>query len=437
MYVTYKRNGLYQLILLVYIIVSLISITACQETEQTAAPQSWLFFEETQERKQILHAINVDGQEDKILLSVDYPILEPQRLYVSPDAHYLVIDNFDELILFNLAKSQEMKRIDIGIPTSEDFLTIKRDNIVAWSDINDKFAFLKEQEGPYADVVEFDLDTMQERTLVHEPYKLNSLAWTANDNKQVAFTFESCRVNVSPCPTEQTFWDVGLINTATPTNPVSLRVPEKLSLNNEWAINGFCNLIWSPDGQYVAFKSYCLSEGIQTVPEMFVANIDDGQVWQLTDFGDIDFSNHYLTYWSPDSEYLFIAYKRDYIFDDLQDGSGFIVYALNSSLAQPMAIHQIDFDFIRNLHWAPNGDFLVGSKNDRSFLAKVQGANIDIVVNNLPILSPNGIWQDDSYITTSDGRVIEIELSTGQITDLDVGSNVSMSLIGGYVVIKK
>jgi Tol biopolymer transport system component len=405
------------------------SLTEKELEGSSGEPPVWLFFEQQVDYLQTVYRLRLGGSTvAEPLLTID--LRKPENYYLSPDGRHAVLRADGILRVVDLISNQEVTRLESGPRLSMHFTTVEIDNDVVWSPKSDKFVFLVETWYLRTDIMMYDLNTGNLSQLTDNPSRINAPTWSP-DGEQLAFAvWESCGESLGYCSSKENYWNIAIINSDGSNYRLITDMTDFFLAANDWTINSLCRLQWSPDKAYIVFKSYCPAMTISTHDEIFVVKTDGSQTSQLTKFRHIDYSLAYSTVWSPDSNYLAIGYTRDYIFDDLLDSSGFLIFDADSFAKDPIKI-EVKGVSAYSLSWSPDRKYVIASLGpEHSFVGQFQGDQLTVITDALPRVSSAGYWAADGYVTQSQNRLIKVMLPSGEISELGIELEDGMTLIG-------
>jgi len=393
----------------------------------------WLLFEQETTSGSTVYRLDLSKEPLTLepIIQFDLPKIA-YRYVVSPNAKYIAVREEQVLKIFEVSTGLEIARLDAGrLPTNE-FATDKIDNELIWSPTGEQLAFLVEAQSLRRDIILYDLTTKQTVRLTNDVSRENALTWSP-DGKQIAFAvLESCDGLLDNCDLEYVNWQIGVVD----TDGLNYRVigDETILPKSSWQDSSLCHLSWSPDGTYLAFKSFCPSDGIPNFDELFVIATDGSQTVQLTQFGNVDYVNHYSVTWSSDKRYLIIGFAHDFIFDDANDLRGYQTFEVGT-WENPNEIFLSD-SRTEVSRWDNQEQYVIGSlaNYQYNFLAERQGNEIRTLFSNIPPISLNGVWTTSGYVTQAGENLVKIIPSTGQIINLSLHLETNMHLVGGRII---
>lgn len=389
----------------------------------------WLFFRQQVDYTETFYRLYLaDSTIVEPLLTID--LRKPENFYLSPGGQYAVLRADGALRVIDLESQREIANLESGPRPIMHFTTVEIDNDVAWSPKGDKFVFLVESWYLRTDIMMYDLNTGNLSQLTDNPSRINAPTWSP-DGEQLAFAvWESCGESLEYCSSKENYWNIAIINSDGSNYRLITDMTDFFPAANDWTINSLCRLQWSPDKAHIVFKNYCPAMNISTHDEIFVVKTDGSQTFQLTEFGHIDYSLTYSASWSPDGNYLLVAFFRDYIFDDLLDSSGFLIFDANSFVEEP-AVVEVEGLNAYDISWSPFRDYVIAAVNvEYSFLGQIQDGQVKMITNTLPRVSSAGYWVPDGYVTQSQNRLVKIMLPSGEMNDLGIELEDGMTLIG-------
>lgn len=311
-----------------------------------------------------------------------------------------------------------------------DFQSVIIDNDVAWSPTSEQFAFIFNSPGSRTDIMMFDLITEELTQLTNDTAQENALSWSP-DGKVLAYAvLESCGGSLVDCPLEQQFWDIATLDLQSGESNIITDMSTKLILDGGWTINSLCHLQWSPNQEYIAYKSHCPTNQIPIYDNIFIVAANGSQTWQLTEFFDIDYANNYSLKWTSDNRYLLVGFSRDYIFDDISDDRGVFIFDTKLFQEEPIIV-RIPQLRSSDINWSSSGNYFIGSLIDnKRIMGKVEGDQIKIIADNLPAISMAGYWSEGGYITQLNDMLVKITIPDGELLDLGYKVKAEMQLIG-------
>jgi Tol biopolymer transport system component len=427
---TANHKSLTRKMLILGILVNLLMACSPQTISNSDQPsEARLLFEKQVEEVKAIYSFNINKPEDEFS-----PLLEGYRhlswVSISPNGRYAVIRDGEVLRIVDLISGQEIIQLDAGAPSNMDFQSVKVDNDIVWSPTSEQFAYIYNSPSPRTDIMMFDLTTEKLRQLTNDDAQENALSWSP-DGKILAFAvLESCGVSLVDCPLEQQYWDVATLNLESEERDLITDMSDKLIPGGGWTVNSICHLQWSPNQEYIAFKSHCPANQIPVYDNIFVAATDGSQTWQLTEFLDIDYANNYSVKWASDNRNLIVGYSRDFIFDDLSDDRGFLIFDIESFGQEPTN-NQIPQLNVYDMNWSDSETYFIGSLTDnRRILGTVTDGWISIISDDLPEVSMAGYWSEDGYITQLNNTLVKVTIPNGELLDLGYEVEAGMQLIG-------
>ncbi len=410
-------------------------LVACRNEnmpEILAQPQEWLLFEQNSENGKGIFRFDLEQASDELTpLLNDYQHID--WIYLSPDGQHAAIRVQDKINVRDLISGKQLTQLSAGIPPSRDFWFVKTDNLVAWSPTGDKLAFIQFSEGPRTDILLFDVINNQLIFLTNDVALENALAWSPNGDKLAFATTQSCDKGIMDCSPELQYWNVAIIDPDGSNNHLVTNMSDRRIPDGDWVVNSICRLQWSPDQRFIAFRSFCPSAGISTLSEVLVTATGSPQLWQLTEFGDMDYDNSYSSVWSSDSRFFTIGYTHDFIFDDKEDEGGFLTFE-TSHFTETQIFTGIKQFYANRTSWSPNAKYVLGEAGNGAFLGSIQNGEVTILADNLPSISLKGIWVNDKYITQFQNRLISVLIPSGEILDLGIELGDGMELVGHWRV---
>lgn len=282
-------------------------------------PQTLLLFERRTTEKSQIYTARPDGSQLTFLTEVPLS----NWFWLSPTGSHLAFlslneqDNSYNLKILDTVSSKIIEDIpQVGQTWSEH---IPWQENVIWSPQGDRLAFLRSSEyGKEPDIFLYDLSTKEETTLTNTTKVERSLAWSP-DGSQVAFTsWNGCKQN--NCLSEEIYWDIIIMDSTGSNQQVVTSMSRFESFPQDLWIASLCNLIWSPDANYIAFENECGELiGPSYWKEIFIVSVKDSEIRRLTTFTDEHASRtnklpktafKYSLHWSPDSNVLFIGYTK-------------------------------------------------------------------------------------------------------------------------------
>lgn len=295
--------------------------------------------------------------------------------------------------------------------------------------------------GPYTfglvtDIAIFDLSSQDLQIIDSDAEVESALTWLANEEFLVFAAIDSCDGSPLKCPEQNQLWHIETINLETRETTSSSNIsPQLFNIVEGMSVSRLCQLEVSPDGKHLLYKSYCVNEGIHTMDEVFVTDLQSNQTVQLTNFGDIDFSNKYSYVWDRNGEYFIIGYKHDYILDNSRDESGFITYKVNE-YESPSFNTSVNNLLMLNATWSPDLNYVLGivGKDNLTFesmyVGQIINGQVVALSTEMPLLSLNGCWVEDGYISQYDSRLVKLTLPELNIIDLGIILDDGLNLTG-------
>jgi len=376
-----------------------------------------------------LYQLNLYSHEFQQILEVDRS-LHSGIYYPSSDGKYLIVREDGKLRVIELESGTELIVIDSGpLPTTE-FTTVEVDNGVSWSPSNTKFAFLVESQNLSTDIKLYDLTTKTLINLTNSPSRENGLTWSS-DGENLAFSvWDSCGNSLETCTSAEQFWNIASINIDNLNQNYLTNAPNTLLPSGDWLSTSLCQLQWSPNQSYVVFKSHCPATTIPSYDEIFVTAYTGAETTKLTNYENIDYANYYSTAWTYDSQYLIVAYKHDFLFDETIDESGFLVFKAGA-FSEPINKMVVENLSVSDISWSPQTNYLIAAIDDnKMLLGQIEDEQIRILASDLPNISLNGCWTEDGYVSQEGNHMIKVTLPEGLIMDLGVELQEGMKIIG-------
>ncbi len=270
---------------------TVIFVVACAKESDTS--DSVLLLEESDNQTTRIFSVHPDGSNLNPVIEFDGTYL----YWFSPNGKYVVlinrsrIDDSDlppgTLQVLDVESGKVLKRIDDVYHFAIEMFDFSEN--VTWSHQGDKFLLLREsKEGNGINLWMYDLNTDSLNQLTYGEAIDRSPAWSLDDQKIAFVTLEACDGspwNCAPTPERfgELYWKIATIN-ASGTDYRNIADFEKSGLLRPGInLTIFCSLVWSPDGQYIAFENLCdLDNPFPTEKEVFVTSTDGTNVWQIT-----------------------------------------------------------------------------------------------------------------------------------------------------------
>jgi dipeptidyl aminopeptidase/acylaminoacyl peptidase len=399
------------------------------EVENRSITEVWLLFEQRTGFVETIYGLAVmnSGQRQQVF---ETSHKEVERYFISPDGRYVALRADAKLRVIDLYNGGEIVELESGPFLIRELNIVSLDNEVIWSPNSDKFVFLYKSSDSQIDLMLYDLVTNQLSHLTEDSSFKNAPTWSP-DGQQVAFAEIALCGNLwQGCASDQQYWRISVINSDGSGRQVIADMSDKLIPQMNWVGNSICRLHWSPDNKHIVFKRFCPDEGVPTHVDLFVTSIDSPLLVPLTNFADVDYAHAYFTAWSVEGDYLYVAFTRDYMFDDLSNSSGFLIFDANSFEKEPVNI-EIKGLSAYYLTWSPDRKYVIASLGpEHSFVGQFQGDQLTVITDALPRVSSAGYWAADGYVTQSQNRLIKVMLPSGEISELGIELEDGMTLIG-------
>lgn len=270
---------------------AVIFVVAC--TKELDISDSVLLLEESDNQTTRIFSVHPDGSNLSSVIEFDRAYL----YWFSPNGKYVIlinrsrIDDSDlppgTLQVVDVDSGKVLRRIDdVNHFALEMFDSTEN---VTWSHQEDKFLFLRESKGGNGiNLWVYDLDTDSLNQLTYGEAIDRSPAWSLDDEKIAFVTLEACDGspwNCAPTPERfgELYWKIATIKVTGTDNHVIADFEKSGLLRPAMDLTMFCNLVWSPNGEYIAFENLCdLGRPFPTEKEVFVTSADGANVWQIT-----------------------------------------------------------------------------------------------------------------------------------------------------------
>ncbi len=389
--------------------------------EMDFASISWVFFLREIDNLEVVYRADLNNfQELEEVLRFEQDE-KPYRVWISPNQAYAIVRQDINMYVLDLYSKETVAYIDsVPRPTTE-FATVEIDNGVSWSPTSDKFAFLVDDPDGYIDIMIYDLPSKKLTNLTNNLARENALTWSLDGQKLAVASIEGCEAGLSDCPIEKQYWDIFVFDISTQNSQRITDFSSKISPEGDWIDNSICDFHWSPDQKYIAFRSYCPSDGISSYDEMYLAHIVSKEVIRLTEFGHIDYSFFYSPAWSSDGQYLVVAYSRDFVFNDQKDLSGFLSYNTANKTIIFHEFPQVTFSAF-HFDWSTTTNYAISSSrnSDDSYFFAVSEGKVDLIATIPFPLLLSGLWVSDGFITQQENRLVKISIPNGDVVDMKI-----------------
>lgn len=377
-------------------------------TNQTKQPTSLLLFNQQTEEASKIYSMYPDGSH--ITHVTDLPTYS--QYWLSPDGTKLAFIAGTKLSIIDILTGEIIAEIkDVGITISEHFV----DDVV-WSPKGDKLVYVSDSiEKLGTSIWLYDLSTRAKSPLTNDEALDLEPAWSA-DGQNVAFvTHRVCEESIWDCPPEQEYWDIATINIDTFDRKTitdfknSGLFPQG---NKEYAL--LCNLLWSPNNEYIAFENACSQPGLQWWKQVFVVPTNGSNLFQLTHFSEYDPDATqfpisiflYSTQWMPSSNTLLMSYTEAELIEEGKRNNRFLLVSENEF---PNPDNQSESNTLgKSAYWSPNKEYVLGNATsilgfslERPFIGQLN--TNEIITLDSPELLPYGSchsniahWSPDS-----------------------------------------
>ncbi len=359
--------------------------------------------------------------------------------YFSPNGEFVAFTGDKNLHIFELGTEKFLSTIDFGFQPS---YTGPHQNI-SWSANSEmlvfsRYSFDENDSKVNSELLVFHIDS-QEWETINDNDDWKSTPIFLADSQQLAYSkIGICRNNPFECTRGEQLWELEILNLKTNkiVDTYALK-PDDYSIKEGVESSQFCNLKTGQNNSDIAFSSFCITDGIRVFREAFVLNSNLGEIVQLTEFGDVDFSNNYYYSWSANNDFFILGYNHNYIFGENFDEFGFVTYRVGE---YDVPTFQVPMnELILDMDWSPNGDYAIGIMGpdfispEKSFVGQIDSQGQFIQLNDsLPILSLNGCWIENGYITQTGNQMIMLTLPDLDIIDLNLKLHEDLELLGCF-----
>jgi dipeptidyl aminopeptidase/acylaminoacyl peptidase len=270
-----------------------IFVVAC--AKETVGSDYALLLEKSDNQTTTIFSVYPDGSNFSQVMEFDFVY----TYWFSPNGKYVVLINrpkIDDpdlppgtLQVVEVKNEKVLRRIDDVNHFALEMFDYSEN--VTWSHHGDKFVFLREsKEGNGINLWLYDLNTNSLNQLTYGEAIDRAPAWSPDDQKIAFVTLEACDGspwNCAPAPDRdgELYWKISTIDAIGTNYHIIADFEESGLLQPSVALTMFCNLVWSPDGQYIAFENLCdLDRPFPTEKDVFVTATNSLQTWQVTHF---------------------------------------------------------------------------------------------------------------------------------------------------------
>lgn len=392
-------NSKSQMYVVMFLFVLLFVFPSC--TKQQNQPNSLLLFSQQTEEVLKIYSVYPDGSNVKHI--TDLPVYS--QYWLSPDGTQLAYLAGDKLSVVDILTGKVFAEIENArITVSEHFL-----EKVAWSPKGDKFVYVSnssEKQG--TDIWLYDLTTGENLPLTYDEAVDLEPVWSTAGQYIAFVNHKVCDESIWDCPPEQKYWDIATINIDTSERKtISDFKGSGLLPPNNMEYASLCNLLWSPDDNYITFENACNRSGLQWWKQVFVAPTDGSDLFQLTHFSEYNPNATqfpvslflYSKLWAPSDNTLFISYTEAELVEGGNRNDGFFLVPENEFSNTEV---QIESNILgKSAYWAPNKEYVIGNPTsvlgfpmERPFIGKFNANKIDILNSSEPL--PYGSCHGDS-----------------------------------------
>lgn len=390
--------------------------------------QYLLLFEEQAETPEPiyrLYSTSLDSSEIKQIIEFSSSDL----YWLSPNGTYLAIvspwgdDRLDipaqSLIILDVLSSEVVDKIpDVGYSFPEINRIYLSNNSVAWSPQGDKLVYEKKTIGSSGSALWlYDINTGSNTPLTDGKSIDRNAAWSPTGEQIAYVSGHPCHEeDPQKCPSEESYWNIVILDVDAQVQRVITDFQREGVLPYMEGIIMLCNLLWSPDGRFIAFENECNSFSITNNREVFIVSTDGTNLTQVAD--DVESSHATTSYdysyqWSSSSDKLYIGYSRAEYLEPIDSYGGFLILDVRTlqtirsieilGLSGEMASWSKDkqqilvfTDHFEGNTKIPGSTFLSRLSNDGAF-------TIESISSQLPFGSCNELdvyWSPDGkYIT--------------------------------------
>lgn len=350
-------------------------------------------------------------------LLMEIPVRDPY--WISPKGSYVAVVHRDGatqtslMTLYDLATGETLNSLeDVG---QYDFEEIPYTENVVWAADEQSIVFLRpSSERNGTDLWLYDIDTASVRPLTDDEAVERAPSWS-RDGSQLAYaSLPTCHESAWDCPSEESFWQVKVLSVEDGELRVVTDKPQTAEFQGNVVVQqrSLCNLAWSPNSEYLLFEDGCRPIGPSTYKELYVVNVDTGDLAKLTDFSNGSLIR-YAASWTADTEHIHIAYaEAPFGPNDPETTLATSVVVIETerfSIQGEFALS--GNDALPEMTWSSDGTLLAGFPfNGETIIAELD--NADLVVDpslQLPLgscfppqWSPTGDYL--AYVTTPDSR---------------------------------
>ncbi|MBP8057131.1 MAG: hypothetical protein KA314_14940 [Chloroflexi bacterium] len=240
------------------------------------------------------------------------------------------------LFIFDVLSGELIGQIsDIGYLFPEIHRLYISNNSVVWSPQSDKLLYEKKApNGSGSALWLYDVNTSSSFPITDGKTIDRNVAWSL-DSQHIAFTSgHPCHEETpNDCPPGERFWNIAVLNIENKVQHIVTDFEDVELIPQREEVIRFCNLVWSPDSQFIAFENECDTNSIVNDHAVFVTSVDGTKFFQAAngkELSDVNSSFNYSYEWSLSSEKLYVGYSRTEYLEPMSGYGGFIVKDVNS-----------------------------------------------------------------------------------------------------------
>lgn len=403
----------------------LLFFTACTLDTQDSQG-SYLIVEELGgESTPLIRLYQADLASNDLQLLIEFDA--QNEYWLSPNGQYLALLHLHNdndlrernLEIIQLDNKETIGQIsEVGYLYPNNFHVHIGPNSVLWSPSNDKILFERNSVDDEGNVLwVYDLETNSEVQLTSGKRLERNPAWS-NNSQDISFVSTECVQNSNTCNQLDAVWDIFTVNIQNQSTQLLADFPNKFTSFEPGTGDGFfCNLLWSPDNQFIAFENECLNSGsILENHRVFNINVENGMIEEALKF-EQPFAYRFSYDWLDEDNLLISYSKADYL--NLQS---FIKGGIKS-FEPHKGIQSENVELLgfrgNELQLSPNNTkFIVFTKEpffDSSEVGQLftSGSTLlgnyikgDMTISSESNLLPNGLCSKNTAIWSPDGRYV-------------------------------